>query len=57
MKGIQNGKKAYLTIMNNITVWLYHSLAGLETMSLIFKEQRQIVVEKAFCDCCLTPYM
>ena len=34
--------------MVNIAKWLYHSLIGLETMFLLFKEQRQKEIEKEF---------
>ena len=39
VEGVQNGKKVYLTNVNNIdnlVSWL-----GSETISLLFKEQRQ----------------
>ena len=32
---IQNGKNAYLISVGKITMWLYHSLAGLETIYLL----------------------
>ena len=32
-------KKTYLTSIDNITMWLYRSLAELNTTSLLFKEQ------------------
>ena len=41
-------KKAYLTSVSNIVTWFYHSLTGSETMSLLFKEQRQVDVKNGF---------
>ena len=37
--------KVYLTSVNNIAMWLYHSLAVPETMSILFKEPNQKDVE------------
>ena len=43
-------KKDYLMSVGNIAMWLYHFLAGPETVSLLFKEKRQIEVEKGYLD-------
>ena len=40
VKGVQN-EQNYLISIWNITMWLYQSLAGPETRSLLFKEQRK----------------
>ena len=34
-------KKACITSVGNTAMWLYHSLAGSETISPLLKEQRQ----------------
>ena len=53
-------KKAYLRSVDKIVLWLYHSLTGLETMSVLLKEQRQKEVENGFleqsCDTLWGPY-
>ena len=51
--GVQNGKKLD---KYNITFSLYHSLAGSETISLLFEEQSQTVVKKLFLSCHVTIY-
>ena len=47
VEGVQNGKKVYLMGVGNIAMWFYHSLTGLETMFLLFNEQRQKEVQSA----------
>ena len=44
----QKWKKAYLTSVSNIAMRLYCSLAGLETTSLVFKEERWVEVKNKF---------
>ena len=41
VEGVQKWKKANLMRVNNITMWLYHSLVGSETTSLLLKKKRQ----------------
>ena len=48
--------EGFLTSVGYITMWFYRSLAGSETLSHMFKEQRQIEVEKGCLDCHVTPY-
>ena len=54
--GYKMEKKAYLTSVSNIAMWLYHSLAELEITFPLFKEQRQKEAEKEFLDHYVIPY-
>ena len=40
VEGGQNEKKAYLTSMGNIAMWVDCSLVEIETVSLLLREQR-----------------
>ena len=42
---------------SKIDLQLYHSLTGSVTTSLVFKEQKQKVVENGFLNCHVIPYM
>ena len=55
IEGIQKWKKAYLMSVDNIAMWLYHSLTESETISLLFNEQKQIEFKKRFLGCQVTP--
>ena len=50
MKSVQNKKKAYLTSVGYIAVWLSRSLSATETTFLLFQEQ------EGFWNCHVTPY-
>ena len=52
VEGVQKCEKAYFVIRADITTWVYCSQAGSETMSLLFKEQRQKEVME---NCHMTP--
>ena len=52
----QNKKKTYLMSLGDISEWVYHSLTGSETPSLLFKEQRPKKFENCFEDCHMIPY-
>ena len=49
-------EKAYLINVGKISMRVYNSLARSETMSLQFKEQQRLEVEKGFQYCHVTPY-
>ena len=55
VEGVQKWKKAYLTSVCNIAIWLYCLLLRLETTSILFKEQGQ-EVENLFLNFYVTPY-
>ena len=58
VKGIQNGKKAYLMRIDYITIWLYNSLAGSETTPSTVQRRDTEMLKRGggFWDSYVTPY-
>ena len=55
-KVYKNGKKLTWWQETKIATGFYHSLAASETMSLLFKEQKQKRLRMSFWDCHVTSY-
>ena len=53
VEGEQKWQKA-LSSVATIATWLYYFLARSETISLLFKEQKQKDIKKRFLDCHVT---